>query len=195
MSGTGSRPRVYPRVVRALRFAAVFGLTGCISAISKPDAPDSVPPSKAVALFHVSRGAYIFGGRDGVIEALAEAFPDSQETDQYDPPPNGTFVRVRTHDFEMSMGGKIYGYIAWIVFIGTIPFYNGETGVEVIFEVFRNGQLAGTFKYPVHRHLFVWLPVLPFSWISAITPSEYDGTHAAAFAFAADARAVLEGSK
>lgn len=159
-------------------------LTGCISSMSHPNAPDAVAPGDGPQVYNVSRGAFLFGGRDGVLAAMHERFPRAQETDKYDRPP-GPFIRVRTRDLEMSLAGKIYGYLS-LSLLTLIPFYNGETGCDIIFEVFDNGQLRKAYAYPIHRHLFVWLPLLPFSWISAITPSEWDAAHAATYRFFED---------
>ncbi len=161
---------------------AAFVLTGCISAMSHPEAPDAIGPVGGLQSFNVSRGAYLFGGREGVVTAMHERFPQARETDQYDAPAAGTFIRARTRDLEMSLAGKIYGYIA-LSFFTIIPFYNGETGCDVIFEVFSDGRMLKSYSYPIHRHLFVWLGVLPVSWISALTPSEWDAAHAAAYRF------------
>jgi hypothetical protein len=169
-----------------LALASSIVLTGCISAMSHPVAPDAVPQSDALQTFTVSRGGYLFGGHDGVLAAMHEKFPRARESDQYDAPAAGTFVRVRTRDLEMSLAGKIYGYVSLSLFT-LIPFYNGETGCDVVFEVFDNGKMLKTYAYPIHRHLFVWLGVLPFSWISALTPSEFGAAHDAAYRFFADA--------
>jgi hypothetical protein len=180
-------------MIRACLAIIASSLCGCITAVSHPDAPDSVSASReGPDTFHASRGAYLFGGRDGVIDAFHEKYPGARLTDQYDPPRGGTFVRVRTRDLEMSLGGKAYGYITVIAFAALIPFYNGESGCELIYEVFENGELVKAYSYPIHRHLFVWLPVLPFSWISAITASEGDGTRAATLRFFEDAGRSLD---
>ncbi len=164
---------------------ATFFLTGCVSWMSNPAAPDAIAPVDGLQSFNVMRGAYLFGGRDGVVAAMRERFPRAREIEEYDAPATGTFVRVRTRDHEMSLAGKIYGYVA-LSFLTIIPFYNGETGCDVIFEVFRNGQMLRSYAYPINRHMFVWLGALPVSWISAFTPSERNAAHAAASRFFED---------
>jgi hypothetical protein len=54
-----------------------------------------------------------------------------------------------------------------------------------------------SYSYPINRHIFVWLPVMPFSRVSALTPSEWDAPHAAAarffYDFAKDSRSAFAG--
>lgn len=175
------------------RFARLLGcvflLSGCISAVSHPPAGAPIRIDRGVDSFYAARGSYLFGGLNGVVDAFQETVPSAQRRDDYDPPPRGTFVRIRPRDHEMSLGGKIYGYVTVFALLSIIPFYNGETGCDVIYEIFHDGAPGRTYTYAIHRHLFIWLPVLPLSWISAITPSEGDATYATTLRFFADATA------
>jgi len=166
--------------------AAVL-MSGCISSISHPDAPNQVAIEHEVDTYYTSRGSYSFGGFDGIAEAFRKTAPHAELSDQYDPPSHGTFVRIRANSRDMSLGGKVYGYLSVLAFLGAFPFYNGDTGYDLVYEIFHEGRLAKKYAYTIRRHMFVWLPALPFSWISAVTPGEAEATRATTMRFFADA--------
>jgi len=149
-------------------------LQGCIWGYShaQPTAPLSPATEPGPSSFYAGKGSYMFGGRDGVREAIHERYPSAEELEEYDPPTKGVHVRVRPRDVEMPLTGKVYGYVSVFAFDALIPFYNGSMGYDVLYEVFRDGAKVKTYRYEVRRKLFVWLPAIPFMIADVFTTSE-----------------------
>lgn len=168
----------------------LFVLEGCVWGYSNPSpsTPLAAPKSgTGPTSFHATRGAYWFGGRDGAIEAIHTRYPAAERRDDYDPPKKGVFLRVQPREIELSNLAKAYGYAALWGTFGAIPFYNGSSGYEISYDIFRDGAKVKHYSYEVNRRVFIWLPALVLLPVNAGTDSEKSAVRDTTLKFFEDA--------
>ena len=67
-----------------------------------------------------------------------------------------------------------------------VPAFSGSEGLDVRFEVQRQGKPAGIYEYQARRQVLIWLPLLPFAWVNLITPYRADALRGIARQFLHD---------
>ncbi len=83
-----------------------------------------------------------------------------------------------------------FGYLSFSM-LTLLPAWSTQDGYEVIFEVHRDGKRLRSFDYSFQRGSFVWLPMVLFIWVNALTPSEESVFEAVANRFLQDAKPYL----
>jgi hypothetical protein len=122
-------------------------------------------------------------------------FSDVIETQ--DPPEVGVFCNVQFEPTPPSTAVQFYigaqavlifGYITALVPAFTLlPYYTDEGGTTVIYSLYRDGQLARTYRYSIKKKGAGWIVLLPFAWINYFTTDLADAVQGATFRFLIDA--------
>lgn len=110
----------------------------------------------------------------GDFEELRSAFVKDRGAEMIEaqtPPQRGVFCSV-------DVTSKPHSSKAWFfqvltaISIGFIPSYSGESGYIVRYDLYIDGDLKKRYVYVITRQLSVWLGLLPFIWVNALTPSD-----------------------
>lgn len=103
------------------------------------------------------------------------------------PPKHGMFCSV---DVTTKPHSNTAGFFQIITFvsIGFIPSYSGESGYIVRYDLYVDGELKKRYVYDITRQLSVWLGLLPFIWVNAVTPSDGEALASTGDGFFRDAK-------
>ena len=105
-------------------------------------------------------------------------------------PQEGLFVSVKVETIAPSVPAIIFGYIS-VSTLTLFPAWSTKDGYYVIYEVFMDGKRQKSFTYEIRRKAFMWIVMLPFSWINAFTYSEEEAFQATAQRFFKEADPIF----
>lgn len=186
------------RAVRALALATacltllsacVVGYTGypgktALRADAGPGAPDLT--------YRVNKFPVLHGSGDKAIDkVLAEspAFSGPVRIYEGNPEPDkGLFLEVHVQWVPPTATAMVFGYLS-VATLTILPAYSGHDGYVVSYRLFRDGELAKVYQYPVTRKVALWLPLLVLVWVNAMTPGESKVFTRTTHRFLADAAA------
>jgi hypothetical protein len=122
-------------------------------------------------------------------------FSDLIETPN--PPEVGVFCDVEFEPTPPSRAVQAYigsqavfflGYITALVpAFSLLPYYTDEGGTTAIYSLYRDGQLARTYRYSIKKKGAGWIVLLPFAWMNYFTTDLADAVQGATFRFLIDA--------
>ena len=75
----------------------------------------------------------------------------------------------------------------WLPPSQMLPYYSGEAGYVVEYELYVDKELKKTYQYEITKKGVAWILLLPFAWINFFTYSEEDAFRATAYQFFLDA--------
>jgi hypothetical protein len=90
-------------------------------------------------------------------------------------------VRVLEKPYPRYRGG---GH--WLLLL--IPVYSGQSGWELSYGVYDRNEFKKTYNYEITQKQFVWLLLLPFSWINFFTYSLEEAVRSTTAQFVLDAQ-------
>jgi hypothetical protein len=101
-------------------------------------------------------------GRFGGTVRLYEGSPE---------PDKGLFLDVHVEWVPPTAAAMVFGYLS-VSTLTILPAYSGHDGYVVTYTLYRDGERAKVYQYPVTRKVALWLPLLVLVWVNALTPSE-----------------------
>ncbi len=105
-------------------------------------------------------------------------------------PEKGLYLEVETKWKPLTMPALIFGYIS-VSTLTLLPAWSTHDGYNVKYSVYLDGQEKESYQYEITRKMGLWLGLLPFVWINALTYSEEDAFKATAYQFSSDAQIYL----
>jgi hypothetical protein len=163
----------------ALRITLIlmlFGLDGCAMHYS------GMPASRAEVRifeatnpvsFKVHDPSFAGDGPQAVIDTLRvhSYFGNAQQIQDLSTPQEGVFVEVNPNYRPPSDMSLLFGYIS-LATLTFVPALSTEDGFDVSYRLFRDGKLIRQFDYDTRRYIGLWLGLLPFMWVNALTTGE-----------------------
>lgn len=123
-------------------------------------------------------------------------FSDLIETPN--PPETGVFCQVEFEPTPPSSVVQAYlgsqavfflgGITALVPAFSLLPYYTDEGGTTAIYSLYRDGQLARTYRYSIKKKGAGWIVLLPFAWFNYFTTDLADAVQGATFQFLIDAQ-------
>jgi hypothetical protein len=101
----------------------------------------------------------------------------------------GVGLSIRIRDVPASDAADIMAIVSMAT-ATIVPAFSGSEGLDVRFELRRQGKPAGTYEYRVRRQVLIWLPLLPFVWVNLITPDRADALRGVARQFLHDSASL-----
>lgn len=175
-----------------ISFGALAGamlLTGCVSYSAFPDRIGQEPRKVAAERNHfyaVEQGT-MAGGALALKDALRDRSPYGRGMQTGDKPGDGLFVKATIEPVIPSVPAMAGFYLS-VSTLTLLPAWSTRDGYRVVFSVYQDGKQVGSHDYDVRRKAFLWIGMLPFVWVNALTPSEDEVFRAIADQFFEDAR-------
>ncbi|RHX84423.1 LIC12231 family lipoprotein [Leptospira stimsonii] len=175
-------------------FFQVIFVQRCVNYYEFPE--NYIGKSKAekknpVILYYKVLNGTISGGSTRLKDYLKRESPFIQ-TEQVDKiPEKGLYLNVNIQQRLPSIYTLIFGYLS-VATLTLLPVWSNEDGSDVLFQIYRDGQLEKSYEYPVRRSGFLWILMLPFAWVNAYTYSEAQAFEAIANKFFEDSAPVLQ---
>ncbi len=167
-------------------------VTGCVTYRSYPDARPVVAGSGTgvAATYRYDGSPGMFGGGNGLKDAFrnSAAFSTMERVQQ--PVDKGLFIDVTVKILPPSVPAIGFGYLSFST-LTLLPAWSTRDGYELLFDIYRDGERVRSFDYSFYRGSFVWLPMVLFIWVNALTPSEESVFEAVANRFLQDAKPYL----
>ncbi len=166
-------------------------VSGCVTYRAYPDASTAAAPVPGVAATYRYDGSPgMFGGGNGLKDAFRNApvFYRMERVQQ--PVDEGVFIDVTVKILPPSIPAIGFGYLSFST-LTLLPAWSTRDGYEVLFDLYRDGRRVRSFDYTFYRGSFVWLPMVLFIWVNALTPSEESAFEAVAEQFLLDAGPYL----
>lgn len=170
----------------------VFFFSGCITYRNFPEKYIGKIPAKDPDSMTYSMDVFTpFGGADRLKEVFRDNSPFKSAEKVLDKPATGTHIQVSVVPINPSLAAIGFGYLS-LVTLTFLPAWSLNDGYEVYYEVYKNGAKVKTFSYEIRRKAFVWIVMVPFSWVNFLTYSEGDAFEATAYKFFADSKDYLK---
>jgi len=89
------------------------------------------------------------------------------------PPQRGLFCSVDLTTKPRSRSRGFSDFPLWLTMLSfqVIPYYDEESRYIVRYDLYLDGELKNTYRYEVTRETWIWLGLIPFVWINALTSS------------------------
>lgn len=181
-----------------LGLTLLLALSGCMTYRDFPTEMVGKPPSAkpyAKLAFKIERfDALTLGGGD---EALRDAlkrqtpFMDAEAVDEM--PATGIFCKIAVDQKPVGLPVLAAGYVSYAT-LGFIPAWSTKDGMRLNYELYVDGVRKERREYEVTRKSAVWLGLLPFIWVNAMTYSEADAVKATAYKFFEEVNPVIAAS-
>lgn len=175
----------------------ILTLTGCIStyrdfpvdAIGKIQAPGTCE----VMYYNVKKFDILDSGGYSKLQEFFQSAPICRKMKQVNEVPGkGLYLEIEEQWKPLSMPALIFGYIS-LSTMTILPCWSTKDGYIVYYHLYQDGQKKETYRYDITRKGGIWLGLLPFAWVNAITYSEGDAFAATANQFWADAHPYFLG--
>ena len=101
----------------------------------------------------------------------------------------GVGLAIRVRDVPASDAAEAMAIVSMAT-ATIVPAFSGSEGLDVRFEVQRQGKPAGTYEYQARRQVLIWLPLLPLVWVNLITPYRADALRGVARQFLHDSASL-----
>jgi len=185
------------RIVIILFFVtgSIFLQSGCVTYRGFSEERLHLENKKTIkkGLLYVNGGS-MFGGAKDIKTVFKSNSPFKEIEYVTMKPVKGWFVNVKVDSRPPSIPAMIFGYLS-IQTLTILPVWSTKDGYNVIYEIFRDGERIKSFNYRIKRHVFVWLPLLPFTWINFITYDESDAFKATTNQFFIDSQKIFSSNK
>ena len=135
----------------------------------------------------------MFGGAAALHRAFEEGTPFRDTHPRNEVPEKGPYVRVEAKRIAPHTGSGGFAMVSYALLF-LIPFRSTE-GYTMRYQVYLDGDEKHIFEYDITRRTYVWLVLIPFSWISLLTPSESDAFEATAYQFFKDSAPYFAGDR
>lgn len=169
----------------------LWGAAGCVTWTSAhpPSAALSAPPAVRPRASVVIRKPAINGWRFDpgalVLKSLNAVGEFPLATGKVESP-NDRRLEVEILERPLSRAADVWSNVdAILLFL--LPAVRTE-GFDLHFRLQGRGRAAKTYQYTVLQRGVLWLPLLPFAWISLLTPSSEDAFQSTVARFVADSR-------
>lgn len=159
-----------------------FFLSGCVVSYSGYHNPAKMSsPGKSGRLLYDIKGGSVAGGTEAIKRTLETEAPfQSIEYIRVSReggvaleslPKDGIFVNVKVMGVPPSIPSMVCAYVSLLT-LTFFPAGSFNSGNDIVFEVYKNGQFVKSYSYQVRRKAFMWIVALPFFWVNFLTPSE-----------------------
>ena len=102
------------------------------------------------------------------------------------PPDKGVYCSVQVEYVPLSKGEAFFLSLSHAS-AGIIPSYNGTSGHVVTYELYIDKELKKSYEYKIGTKQFIWLGLLPISWVNWLTYDLGDAFRATTYQFFVDA--------
>jgi len=170
---------------------SLFSQSGCVTYRGFSEDRLYVKNKKTMGkgLLYVNGGSMFGGARD--IKTVFKSNSPFKEVEYVTMKPGkGWFVNVKVDSRPPSVPAMIFGYLS-IQTLTILPVWSTKDGYNVIYEIFKDGERVKSFSYRIKRHVFVWLPLLPFAWVNFMTYHESDAFKATTYQFFIDSQKIF----
>lgn len=174
--------------VRLPALMSAAALAGCVTYSGFPDRIGQEPAKSAAWQDHfytVEQGT-MAGGALALNDALRARSPYGRGIHTEDQPGTGLHVKAIIKPMIPSVPA-IAGFYLSVSTLTILPAWSTRDGYRVVFDVYRDGKQVDSHEYAVQRKAFLWIVMLPFVWVNALTPSEDEVFRAVADQFFQDA--------
>lgn len=180
--------------IHALTIGFIFILNGCVfgyrnyprAQVGKP-----YPEKKYGKIYYQIKGSALAGGYTSLRNVIKNHSPFNESEERLDAPGTGLYVRAEIQKLPFSIPAVIFGYISYSTLTLT-PVWSTKDGYIVRFYVYKDNTLQKTFDYDLRRTGAIWLGLLPFIWINALTANEEAAFGAIAKQFFIDADTLFK---
>lgn len=196
---SGNGINVHGGIMRLIPLIVLMmSLTGCIATYRDfpVDALGKKPPAGTCDVMHYKVKKFDIldsGGYSKLQEYFRDASICKKMIQSDEIPEKGLFLEVETKWKPITMPALIFGYLS-VSTLTILPAWSTHDGYIVKYDFYQDGKKKETYRYEFTRKAGLWLGLLPFAWINALTYSEEDAFTATANQFSADAQ-VLFGSQ
>ena len=178
--------------IYSILIALILALNGCM--VTYRNFPiediDSKQAKEFDHMIYMIKGGSAFHGATNLNNFFRSQSPFRSVEKANEKPQKGLFVSVVVESIAPSVSAAIFAYISYCTFTLT-PCWSTKDGYYVTYEVFMNGERQKSFTYEIRRKTFVWIVMLPFSWINAFTYSEEEAFQATAKRFFKEAAPIF----
>lgn len=178
--------------IHSILITLILVLNGC--AMTYRNFPmEDVDSKQAKEFDHMTymiRGGSMFHGATNLNNVFRFQSPFRSVEKTNEKPQKGLFVSVKVDTIAPSVPAIIFGYIS-VSTLTLFPFWSTKDGYYVTYEVFMNGERQKSFTYEIRRKAFVWIVMVPFSWVNAFTYSEKEAFQATAQRFFKEAAPIF----
>jgi hypothetical protein len=181
------RPSIY-----LILIALILVLNGCMMKYRNfpIEDIDSKQAKEFYNMTYMIKGGSMFHGATNLNNVFRFQSPFRLVEKATEKPQKGLFVSVKVDTIAPSVPAILFGYISYCTLTLT-PFWSTKDGYYVTYEVFMNGKRQKSFTYEIRRKAFVWIVMVPFSWINAFTYSEEEAFRATANRFFKEAAPIF----
>lgn len=130
------------------------------------------------------------GGEEALKEVLRKRTP-FQTSDAVEAiPESGLFCMITVEQKPIGLPVVAAGYLSYST-LAMLPAWSTKDGFRIRYDLYVNGKKSGKYEYEVTRKSAIWLGLLPFIWVNALTYSESDAIQATAYKFFKEADPVF----
>ncbi|MFZ5722563.1 MAG: hypothetical protein ACOY33_02765 [Pseudomonadota bacterium] len=175
--------------------AATLLLTGCMTYRDFPvDMVGKAPPAKpyqALSYRIAQFDALSFGGGEEALKQVLRKdtpFRDTEAVEEM--PEKGVFCLIHVEQKPVPLSVVAAGYLSYST-LGITPAWSTKDGMRIRYDLYIDGQRQGKYEYEITRKSAMWLGLLPFIWVNALTYSEAEAVQATAWKFFQDSDPLL----
>jgi hypothetical protein len=171
----------------------LWSLSGCVTWTSAHPPVSGSPaeltpwPQASVVIKKPVSNGWRFDPGALVLKSLQEV-GDFSMSKEPGGPPTGTQLEVEIIDRPLSRAADVWWNVDAIVLF-LLPAARAE-GFDLHFRLEAPGRSATSYQYTVLERGVMWLPLLPFAWISLLTPNAEDALRSTVRRFVADSKAA-----
>lgn len=174
---------------------SLFLFTGCITYRNFPKEYIDRTPEKTAGNSHqkvcyrIENGS-VFGGYERLDEIFRKKAPFGEAIKEDEIQKKGLFINIKIEQVIPSAASLIFEYFS-ISTLTILPVWSTKDGYNIHYDIYLDGNRLKRFTYEVRRRAFIWIIMLPFSWVNLFTYSESDAFQATANKFFIDAKEHL----
>lgn len=122
------------------------------------------------------------GGEESMREAFRRKMPFQNTEAVEQMPAKGIFCLVNVEHKPVPLGVLAAGYLSYAT-LGITPAWSTKDGMRIRYDVYIDGERKGKYEYEITRKTGIWLDLLPFVWVNALTYSESEAVEATVWKF------------